>query len=132
MEEKIIRRVRRLAASGGLRLALWPLLPIAAALPAPLFAQKAAQPSGKQLKIALARQSTADPIENMKHLSQNCPNITLTTNLKSSDYMVYAGGWSGNGYRFMVIAKGGETIYATETVLLSNAVKNVCKFLDAQ
>jgi hypothetical protein len=132
MEEKIIRRVRRLAASVGLHLAIWPLLLIGAALPAQLFAQKAAQPSGKQLKIVLARQSTADPIEIMKHLSQNCPNITLTTNLKSSDYMVYAGGWSGNGYRFMVIAKGGDTIYATETVLLSSAVKNVCKFLDAQ
>jgi hypothetical protein len=131
MEEKIIRRVRRLAASVGLHLAIWPLL-LLAAPPAPLFAQKAAQPSGKQLKIALARQSTADPIEIMKHLSQNCPNITLTTNLKSSDYMVYAGGWSGAGYRFMVIAKGGDTIYATETVLLSSAVKNVCKFLDAR
>ena len=32
----------------------------------------------------------------------------------------------------MVIAKGGDTIYATETVLLSNAVKDVCKFLDAR
>ena len=79
----------------------------------------------------LARQSTADPIEIMKHLSQKCPNITLTTNPRNSDYMLYAGGWSG-GYRFMVIAKGGDTIYATETVLLSNAVKNVCKFLDAR
>jgi len=36
------------------------------------------------------------------------------------------------GYRFMVIAKGGDTIYAKETVLLSNAVKNVRKFLGAR
>jgi hypothetical protein len=131
MKEITIHRVTRLAAKVSLHLALWPLLP--AAVPtALLFAQRAAQPAGKQLKLVLARQSTADPIEVMKHLSQTCPNITVTTNPKSSDYMLYAGGWSGAGYRFMVIAKGGDTIYATETVLLSNAVKNVCKFLDAR
>jgi hypothetical protein len=35
-------------------------------------------------------------------------------------------------YRFEVIAKGGDAIYATKTVLLSNAVKDVCKFLDSR
>jgi hypothetical protein len=89
------------------------------------------KPEGKPLKLVLARQSTADPVEVMKHLSQKCPNITLTTNPKASNYMLYAGGWSGD-YRFMVIAKGGDTIYATETALLSNAVKDVCKFLDTR
>jgi hypothetical protein len=96
-----------------------------------LLAQSAGHPTEKPLKLVLARQSTADPVEVMKHLSQKCPNITLTTNPRSSNYMLYAGGWSGD-YRFMVIAKGGDTIYATETALLSNAVKNVCKFLDAR
>ena len=41
------------------------------------------------------------------------------------------GGWSGE-YRFMVIAKGGDTIFATKTVLLSNAVKDVCRFLNSK
>jgi len=130
MKERISHRGARFVRNVALHLAIWPLL-LAAVPPAQLFAQRAAQPAGKQLKLVLARQSTADPIEIMKHLSQNCPNITMTTNPKTSDYMLYAGGWSG-GYRFMVIAKGGDTIYATETVLLSNAVKNVCKFLDAR
>ena len=84
----------------------------------------------RPLKIVLARGSTADPVEIVKHLSRNCPNITLTSSVKESDYMVYAGGWSGAGYRFMVIAPGGDTIYATETTLLSNAVKDVCRFLN--
>ena len=79
------------------------------------------------MKIVLARQSTTDPVEIMKHLSQKCPNITVTTNPKNSDYMLYAGGWPGGSYRFMVIAKGGDTIYATETTLLSNAVKDTCR-----
>jgi hypothetical protein len=84
---------------------------------------------GKQLKIVLSRQSTVDPVEIMKHLSQKCPNVTLTTNPKRSDFMVHAGGWSGN-YRFLVIAKGGDTVYATQTNLLSNAVKDVCRYLN--
>jgi hypothetical protein len=45
--------------------------------------------------------------------------------------MLYAGGWSGE-YRFMVIAKGGDTVFATKTVLLSNAVKDVCRFLNSK
>jgi hypothetical protein len=88
-------------------------------------------PSGRQFKLVLARRSTADPVEIMKHLSQSCPNITMTTNSKNSDYMLYAGGWSGN-YRFMVIGKGGDTLYATETTLLSSAVRDVCKFVNAR
>ncbi|HXQ24812.1 MAG TPA: hypothetical protein VN822_00250 [Candidatus Acidoferrales bacterium] len=90
-----------------------------------------AQTAGRPLKIVLSRQSTVDPVEIIKHLGQKCPNVTLTTNPKNSDFMLHAGGWSGN-YRFMVIAHGGDTIYATETSLLSNAVKDVCKFLNSQ
>lgn len=130
MREISSRRVTPFVTNVGFYLAICSLL-LAAAPPSRLFAQHAPQPAGRQMKLVLARQSTADPIELMKHLSQNCPNITVTTNSKTSDYMLYAGGWSG-GYRFMVIAKGGDTIYATETVLLSSAVKNVCKFLDAR
>src|SRR5277367_203884 len=113
MKEIIINCVMRLAGSLGLPIAI--LSFVFAAVPP---AQVLAQPAGKELKLVLARQSTADPVEIMKHLSEKCPNIMLTTNPKSSDYMLYAGGWSG-GYRFMVIAKGGDTIYATETALLS-------------
>ena len=130
MEEIPKRRVTRFTAIVGLHLAIWMLL-LTAVPPAQLSAQRTAQPAGKQLKLVLARQSTADPVQIMKHLSQKCPNVTLTTNPRNSDYMLYAGGWSG-GYRFMVIAKGGDTIYATETALLSNAVKDVCKFLEAR
>lgn len=130
MQEIITARVMRFASNVGLPLAILSLL-LTAVLPAQTLAQPADQTQGKQLKLVLARQSTADPVEIMKHLSQKCPNIELTTNPKSSNYMLYAGGWSGS-YRFMVIAKGGDTIYATETALLSNAVKNVCKFLNAR
>jgi hypothetical protein len=88
-------------------------------------------PVGRPLKIVISRQSTVFPVDIMKNLSEKCPNVTITTNPQSSNYMLYAGGWSGE-YRFMVIAKGGDTIFATKTVMLSNAVKDVCKFLNSQ
>lgn len=88
------------------------------------------KPNGRPLTLVMARQSTVDPVEIIKHLSQKCPNVTITTNPRRSDYMLYAG-WGGN-YRLMIIQHGGDTIFATETVLLSNAVKNVCRFLDSR
>jgi hypothetical protein len=92
----------------------------------------AAPPSPpKSLKLVLARQSTVWPVDIMKDLSEKCPGVSLTANPQRSDFMLYAGGWSGD-YRFMVIAKGGDTIYATKTVMLSNAVKDVCNFLSSQ
>ena len=90
-----------------------------------------AQAPDHPLKLVLAPRSTADPVEIMKHLSESCPGVTITTSERNSDYMLYAGGWSGN-YRFMVIQKGGDIIYTTETALLSNSIKNVCKFLRAK
>ncbi|MGH9739302.1 MAG: hypothetical protein ACRD4X_12065 [Candidatus Acidiferrales bacterium] len=85
----------------------------------------------RPLKLVMARQSSVGPVEIIKHLNEKCPNVTITTNPRHSDFMLYAGGWSGS-YRLMVIKHGGDTIFATETVLLSNAVKNVCRFLDSQ
>jgi len=90
-----------------------------------------AEPQGRPIKLVLSRRSTVDPVEIVKHLSQKCPNVTLTTDSRKSDFMLLAGGWSGD-YRFMVIAHGGDMIYSTETALLSNAVKDVCKFLDSR
>lgn len=131
MKATILSRVSGFARNIGLAIAVCSLL-ISVTPPAPLLAQKVPQPAGRPLKLVLARQSTTDPVEIMKHLSEKCPNVTITTNPKNSDYMLFAGGWPGGGYRFMVIAKGGDTIYATETTLLSNAVKDVCKFLNTR
>jgi len=109
---------------------------VALAMAVLLFASNSAAhpkptPNPRPLKLVIARQSTVDPVEIIKHLSQKCPNVTITTNPRHSDYMLYAGGWSGS-YRLMIIKHGGDTIFATETVLLSNAVKNVCRFLNSQ
>jgi hypothetical protein len=111
------------------RVVVWPTLAISLLLFAGFVKAGPAVPQ-RPLKVVLARQSTVPEVDVMKNFSDKCPNVTITTNPHSSDFMLYAGGWSGE-YRFMIIGKGGDTLYATKTVLLSNAVKDVCKFLNS-
>ncbi|HEY4710120.1 MAG TPA: hypothetical protein VIH46_08125 [Candidatus Acidoferrales bacterium] len=87
---------------------------------------------GKPLKLVIERHSTVPMVEVVKNFGDKCPNVTITTNMEQSDYMLQAIGWPGDGYRFMIIAKGGDSLYATKTVLLSNAVKDVCHFLNTR
>lgn len=88
-----------------------------------------AQP--RPVRIYVAPNSIVPRPEIMKHLVDKCPNVSITLDSKKSDYMLEAWGWSGN-YRFTVFQKGGVAVYGTSTVLLSNAVKDVCKFVNAQ
>jgi hypothetical protein len=90
-----------------------------------------AQPERGTIRVVLSPRSTADRFEVTKHFGESCRNVLITSNEHDSDYMVVAGGWSGD-YRFMVIRKGGAVLYVTETMLLSNSVKNVCKFLNTR
>lgn len=85
--------------------------------------------AGKSLKLVMARQSNVPAVDVMKNLSEKCPNVTITTNPESSDFLLDARGWPGQ-YRFMIVAKGGDMLFATKTQLLSNAVKDVCKYLN--
>jgi len=91
-----------------------------------------ADPQGRQIRLLLGPQSNVDPVEIIKHLSQKCPNVVITHNRnpKASDYLLDAR-WAGD-YRFQVVAHGGDTVYVTETALLSNSVKDVCKFLNSR
>ena len=86
--------------------------------------------SGRPLKIFLARQSNVPSVDIMKNLSEKCPNVTITATPQKSDYMLKAFWSPDDRYRFEVVAKGGDSVYATKTVLLSNAVKDVCHFLN--
>ena len=49
---------------------------------------------------------------------------------EKSDFMLQAWGWSGN-YNITVFQHGGTAVYGTSTVTLSNAVKDVCHFLQS-
>ena len=91
-----------------------------------------AEPQGRHIRLVLSAQSNVDPVEIIKHLSQKCPNVVITRNRdsKASDFLLDAR-WYGD-YRFQVVAHGGDTVYVTQTALLSNSVKDVCKFLNAQ
>jgi hypothetical protein len=98
---------------------------------APLAPLANAAPPPRQFRIMLEQHTTVDPVEIVRHFSEKCSNVTITTNPKNTDFQLRAWGWSGD-YRFMVVAHGGDTVFATRTAMLSNAVKDVCKFLNSQ
>jgi hypothetical protein len=87
-----------------------------------------AQP--KPVKLYIAPNSIVPRPEIMKHLVDKCPNVSITLEPRKSDFMLEAWGWSGN-YRFTVFQRGGTAVYGTSTVMLSNAVKDVCKFVNS-
>jgi hypothetical protein len=86
--------------------------------------------SGRPLKIYVAPRSNVPSVDIMKNLSEKCPNVTITAVPQKSDFMLKAFWSPDDRYRFEVVAKGGDSVYATKTVLLSNAVKDVCHFLN--
>lgn len=94
------------------------------------FAGTAGAQNKPTIKIFMHPSSTVPTAEVMKHLVNKCPNVTITLDSKKSDFMVRAGGWSGN-YQFVVYRHGGNAAYSTETALLSNAVKDVCKYMNS-
>ena len=129
MRTIILQYMKKYAKKAAIPVAMLAIISAAVATAQPT--SSADRPAPRQLRLVLAPRSTADPFEVTKHFSQSCPNVTITRNEHESDFMLYAGGWSGD-YRFMVIKKGGDVLYTTETALLSNSVKNVCKFLNTR
>jgi hypothetical protein len=87
-----------------------------------------AQAQTEMIRLYIAPNSTVAPPDIMKNLVSKCPNTTLTIDPRKSDFMLQAWGWSGN-YKFTVFQHGGTAVYATTTVMLSSAVKDVCKFV---
>ncbi len=108
-------------------------LVLAASVMALLFAAGAGhakQKLGPPVKLVLSPASRVPAADIMKNLEDKCPNVTLTLNSKESDYMLDAR-WYPQEYRFMLLSKPhGDAVYATRTVLLSNAVKDVCKYIN--
>jgi hypothetical protein len=85
-----------------------------------------AQP--KPIKLTLSPASTVPKADILKNLHSKCPNVTITLDSMKSDFMLEAGGWSGY-YKFTLFKHGGEAVFSTSTSLLSNAVKDTCKFI---
>ena len=89
-----------------------------------------AQGQTKTVQLYIAPHSTVALPDIMKNLVSKCPNTTITIDPLKSDFMLQAWGWSGN-YKFTVFQRGGTAVYGTTTVALSNAVKDVCHFLQS-
>jgi hypothetical protein len=99
-------------------------------VPLTAFAKKQTVPA-KPAKIVMSPASTVPAGDIMKYLHKKCPNVTITLDSTKSDYMLQARGWSGN-YHFTLYRNGGDLVFGTTTIMLSNAVKDVCKFINTQ
>jgi|GEM_PF-1361833 len=81
------------------------------------------------VKLYMSPASTVPSADIVKNLMYKCPNVTVTLNSRESDYMLQARWWPEH-YRFTLFRKGGDAVFATTTILLSNAVKDVCKYVN--
>ena len=95
-----------------------------------LMGARVAQGQTKTVQLYIAPHSTVAIPDIMKNLVSKCPSTTITIDPVKSDFMLQAWGWSGN-YRFTIFQHGGTAVYGTSTVTLSNAVKDVCHFLQS-
>ena len=84
-----------------------------------------------QIKFVMSPASTVPKADLLKHLGDKCPNVSLVLDSTKSDYMLEAGWWAGE-YKFTLFKKGGDAVYSTSTHMLSNAVKDVCHYVNAQ
>jgi hypothetical protein len=87
------------------------------------------QGSPRPLKVFLSPASNIPKADLMKNLSDKCPNVSITLEPKSSDFMVEAR-WVGR-YSFTVFKHGGDAVYGTQTNFLHNAVKDVCHYMNS-
>ena len=85
----------------------------------------------KSVTLVLSPASTVPTADILKNLHERCPNVSITLDSKKSDFMLEAGGWSGH-YKFTLYKHGGDAVFGTSTVLLSNAVKDVCGYIKTQ
>ena len=84
-----------------------------------------------QVKIVMSPASTIPKADLLKNLGDKCPNVSLVLDSTRSDYMLEAAWWAGE-YKFTLFKKGGEAVYSTSTHMLSNAVKDVCHYINSQ
>jgi hypothetical protein len=83
------------------------------------------------VRLYMSKRSMVPAGEIVRHLQERCPNVTITMDDKKSDYMLDAMGWSGR-YRFTLYRHGGDVVFSTTTQMLTNSVKDVCKYINAQ
>lgn len=89
----------------------------------------ALEASPRPLRIFLSPASNIPKADVMKNLTDQCPNVSITIDSKKSDFMVEAR-WVGR-YDFTVFKHGGDAVYGTQTNFLHNAVKDVCRYMNA-
>jgi hypothetical protein len=93
--------------------------------------------SNPQKRIALTSASNVTTGEVARELAKHCPEIKVTVDASKADYTLEAkfiqGTKSGNAYQsaeFTLFSLDGDVLFSTSTMLVKNAVKDVCSFIE--
>jgi len=93
---------------------------------------------GSPTRIALTPSSNVPSAQIVKHLRSSCPDVVLTTDLAKADYTLEASesknaaGTRAFDFQFTLFNKDGDAVYTTSPRRITNAVKDVCTFIEAE
>jgi uncharacterized protein YcfL len=86
-----------------------------------------------ETKIAVATRSTMATSQLLKGFRESCPNVVVTSNEGSADYVIEANGPSAaewlKHYRITLFDKQGKAVFSTDKHSPGAGTKEVCKFL---
>jgi uncharacterized protein YcfL len=89
--------------------------------------------SSAETKIVVAPRSTMATSQLLKGFRESCPNVVVTSDEGSADYVIEANGPNAaeflKHYRITLFDKQGKTAFSTDKHSPGAATKDVCKFL---
>ncbi len=97
------------------------------------FAQKT------PVKIALTPSSNVSNADIVKNMTKHCPSVTVTIDALRADLTleavveaIFAGGVENRKFKFTLFDKEETAVFNTSTRYVSNAVKDVCKYIESR
>ena len=86
-----------------------------------------------EIKVAVAPRSTMATSQLLKGFRESCPNVAVTSDEGSADYVIEANGPNAaellKHYRITLFDKQGKAVFSTDKHSSGAATKDVCKFL---
>lgn len=89
--------------------------------------------SSVETKLVVAPRSTMATSQLLKGFRESCPNVAITSDERSADYVIEAHGPNAaefyKHYRITLFDKQGKAVFSTDKHSPGAATKEVCKFL---
>jgi len=89
--------------------------------------------SSAETKVAVAPRSTMATSQLLKGFRESCPDVAITSDEGSADYVIEASGPNAaeylKHYRITLFDRKGNAVFSTDRRHPGAATKDVCKFL---